>query len=63
MWDEEERGPESKGRFVIGCDLETHSVEALQGFVEELRCEIERIEAAIRRKGSDRQAAERFFRK
>ena len=63
MWDEEDRASNSKGSFVIGSELETHSVEVLKGFIEELRCEIERIETAIRRKGNDRQTAESFFRK
>ena len=52
-----------KRSYLIGSDLDPHSVEALKGFVEELRGEIERIEVAIRRKGSDREAAESFFKK
>jgi len=62
MWNGDESAPK-KSDYVIGSDLEQHSVEALKGFAEELRSEIERIEAAIRRKGSDRKAAESFFRK
>ncbi|WP_180897609.1 DUF1192 domain-containing protein [Martelella soudanensis] len=62
MWNEDDRAPK-KSNYAIGSDLEPHSVEALKGFAEELRGEIERIEAAIRRKGSDRKAAESFFRK
>lgn len=62
MWNEDEAAPKKSG-YVIGSDLEQHSVEALQGFAEALRAEIERIEAAIERKGSDRKTAESFFRK
>ncbi|QQM29532.1 DUF1192 domain-containing protein [Martelella lutilitoris] len=60
--DNEERKP-PKGQYVIGADLEEHSVEALNGFVADLRREIERIEAAISKKGSGRETAESFFKK
>lgn len=63
MWDEDDRAPKKKERYTLGAELEDHSVEALNGFVAELRAEIERIEAAIRRKGAGREAAEGFFRK
>tara|TARA_B100000378_G_scaffold262449_1_gene244539 strand:- start:464 stop:652 length:189 start_codon:yes stop_codon:yes gene_type:complete len=62
MWNEDEPAPK-KSDYVIGSDLEQHSVEALKGFAETLRAEIERIEAAIARKGSDRKVAENFFKK
>ncbi|WP_292056041.1 MULTISPECIES: DUF1192 domain-containing protein [unclassified Martelella] len=51
MWNEDESAPK-KSDYVIGSDLEQHSVEALKGFADALRAEIERIEAAIARKGS-----------
>ncbi|AMM85233.1 DUF1192 domain-containing protein [Martelella sp. AD-3] len=60
--DNDERKP-PKGQYIIGADLEEHSVEALNGFVADLRREIERIEAAISKKGSGRETAESLFRK
>ncbi|MGV0875737.1 DUF1192 domain-containing protein [Martelella sp. FLE1502] len=62
MWNEDEPAPK-KSDYVIGSDLEQHSIEALKDFAAALRAEIERIEAAIARKGSDRQTAESFFKK
>ncbi|AJY46357.1 DUF1192 domain-containing protein [Martelella endophytica] len=61
--DEEEDRKPPKGQYIIGADLEEHSVEALNSFVGDLRREIERVEEAIARKGKGRSAAESFFRK
>ncbi|WP_174801779.1 DUF1192 domain-containing protein [Martelella limonii] len=63
MWDDDGRAARKKESYIIGTDLEPHSIEALKGFIGELEAEIERIQTAIRQKGSDRQAAESFFRK
>ncbi|MET3601487.1 DUF1192 domain-containing protein [Martelella mangrovi] len=60
--DNDDKKP-ARNQYIIGADLEEHSVEALNGFVEELRREIERLEAAIGRKGSEREKAESFFKK
>lgn len=60
--DDDERKP-PKGQYIIGSELEEHSVEALNGLAEDLRREIERIERAISKKGAGRKAAESFFKK
>ena len=52
-----------KAQYIIGSELEEHSVEALKGFAEDLRREIERIERAILKKGDGRKAAENLFKK
>nr|WP_272212058.1 DUF1192 domain-containing protein [Marinicella sp. W31]MDC2877955.1 DUF1192 domain-containing protein [Marinicella sp. W31] len=61
--DENDAKKPPKGQYVIGADLEEHSVEALHGFIADLRREIERLETAIGKKGSGREAAENFFKK
>ncbi|WP_176085256.1 DUF1192 domain-containing protein [Martelella sp. HB161492] len=52
-----------KGQYVIGADLEVHSVEALETLVNDLKGEIERIEQAIVKKSAGKKAAESLFRK
>ncbi|TPW30094.1 DUF1192 domain-containing protein [Martelella alba] len=61
--DEDAEKKPPKGQYIIGADLEVHSVEALEALVNELKGEIERIEKAIVKKSAGRQAAESLFRK
>ena len=47
----------------IGQDLSLLSVDELEGRIDQLRLEIERLEAELRSKGSTRLAAEALFRR
>ncbi|TCT42844.1 DUF1192 domain-containing protein [Martelella mediterranea] len=62
MEDDEQKKP-PKNQYIIGADLEEHSVEALEELVNDLRTEIERIEKAITKKGAGLKAAESLFKK
>lgn len=62
MEDNEDKKP-PKNQYIIGTDLEEHSVEALENLVNELRSEIDRVEMAISRKSAGRKAAESLFKR
>ncbi|MBV6633365.1 MAG: DUF1192 domain-containing protein [Alphaproteobacteria bacterium] len=57
-WDEP---PKPKPTLTVGMPLDTVSVGELEEMVEEFKAEIERLEAEITKKRSQKSAADAFF--
>jgi uncharacterized small protein (DUF1192 family) len=60
---DEDDKPRPRPRRLTPLPLDLLGVVELQGYIDELRTEIIRVEAEISRKTSHRSAADAFFRK
>jgi uncharacterized small protein (DUF1192 family) len=57
----EDDAPRPKRQIIVGDDLYAFSVTELEERIDRLRREIERTEAELKKKSSERAAADAFF--